>query len=284
MRTVDLRLGGTVCAALREIRGSPNSVESRCVLAREADTLRISVEAEDRDMLNLISSAPLDEPDRFLYEEDCVQITVAEPPGKMATLLVNPHGSRKGTAETDRWTVAVRRHDRGWAISVDVPLGSEARCVGVSVHRFYRGVNGEVQGLCDIVPHPLDAGQFAAVILRGDEASDSAAEAYRSMCAREAAEQVAGELAAARERIARARASGGPTVSLDAAIRLARRRRQVPVVPDEGFLCWDEAHYQRALLDLWELTGEREWLDIAAARMETVLSLRADRRGLTESY
>jgi hypothetical protein len=91
-------------------------------------------------------------------------------------------------------------------------------------------------------------------------------------------------LAALRQRRAEAERKGQAAASLQTAQSLVARRAQEPVRADEGFLCWNEAYFQHALIDLWELTGERRWLEMAIRRMVAVWAVRADRRGIQDSF
>jgi hypothetical protein len=198
-------------------------------------------------------------------------------------LLVNPHGNRKGSEAAKSWLTETRRHAKGWSVSVVVGLGTDLHSVGLSVHRFYRGVNNEVHGLGDWLPYPLDPSRFAVVVLGGQEAAGLVANRHRESALAAAWRTREALLTAARERIAAAQKKGGPTPSLELAVEFARERACAAVLADEGFLCWNEAYYQLALVDLWELTGDRRWLETAALRMEEVWALRADRRGIRDS-
>ena len=274
--------GRSARAELKEIAGRPNTARTNCILSREQGFVRVEFDAEDPDMLSLISAASAPNTDRFLYEEDCVQVAVGMP-GKAAPagfLLANPHGSRTGSGEAERWEVETARHAQGWHLEVRIPIPGDCRCMGLSLFRFFRGVNNEVHGVGESLPHPLDASKFAIVLLRPN--ADAGAYLQSVVQAREG--QTRDTLAAVRRRIAAAQGGSGPRPSLQTAEACAMERSKVEIRPQEGFLCWNEGHFQHALLDLWEITGERQWLEMAIPRMEQVWAMRADRRGVPDSF
>jgi hypothetical protein len=117
------------------------------------------------------------------------------------------------------------------------------------------------------------------LVLTGDGEAARLAAGYRDAAKAAEQEVLNRQLAAIRARIAAARNSKGPAPTLALAEDLARRRAGRALEPGEGFLCWNEGHYQMALLDLWELTGSREWIEIAANRMKGVWTLRGSERG-----
>jgi len=285
MQVLDLRREGSEARFnLAELRGRRTPAPTSCSVRREAGGLVITVDASDPDMLSLISTVSPCGSDRFIYEEDCIQLALARPEAAASPdlLLVNPHGTRNEAGAALPWHVRTHRHARGWRAEVRVPIAPDADLVGLSVHRFYRGVNHEVQGHTGDVPHPADPARFAVVVLSGEQPPEARAEAYRSRAREAARQRLKASLAAARRRIAAAR-DRAPRLSVELAARLARRRAELDVQPSERFLCWNEAYFQHALVDLWELTGQARWLHVAVERMERVWALRADRRGLRDS-
>lgn len=257
-----------------EIYGEENTVTTACLLSRDGDVLRVRVEAADDDMLNLIATAPTPGPvDRFLYEEDCIQVAVAYP-GTAAVadmLLANPMGKVKAAGKAQGWTVTASRHAGGWAIEVTIP--TDEPVIGLGVHRFYRGVKNEVHGLTPTLPHPLDPEEFAAIVLRP---KGNASSYFRSVWEAKAHSlQVAVD--AARARLTKRAALPPPWTAL--AAEKARLRAAVPLKADTRWLCWNEGHFQHALLNLWQLTGDRAWLETAIERMEGVWALTGEQRG-----
>lgn len=276
MKHLDLR-SGSAAASLKEIAGRTNSVRTDVSFKLTETTLSIRIEAEDLDMLHLISSVSEPNQDPYLYEEDVIQIAFALPgqSGIGDWLVINPHGSRKGSPAALHWTAVPIRHGTGWTLdlSLHCPV---APIVGLSLHRYYRGVNHEVQGLTTNLPHPLEPAQFSVLILAGTE---SAAEAERHFkhqahTAAQATDQIAADAIRPRITAARSHPDFTKLTALDQAIRLADRRAQLPLQPSERFLCWNEGHFLLAVLNLWELTQDRRWIDLALERMEGVWSLR----------
>lgn len=281
---LDLR-AGAAAADLREISGAPNREATRCTLRVSGGALTLTVEAEDGDMLNLLSSISEVGRDPYLYEEDCVQIAVALP-GEVEPsdfLVINPHGGRKGTTGALRWNAIAHRHGRGWSLELEITLPPGTGSVGLSLHRFYRGARTEVHGLARNLPHPLRPSEFPVLVLTGDGDAARLATAHRRAAEAAEREVLDRQISAARARITSARASKGPAPTLALAEELARRRAGRTLESGGGFLCWNEGHYQMALLDLWELTGSRDWLDIAVNRMKGVWALRGSERGQADA-
>jgi hypothetical protein len=268
---------------LQEIRGERNTVATWCEFARTDRGLRVTIEAEDRDMLGLISSLSPTGTDGFLYEEDCVQVAVALPGLAPEMLLVNPHGTRKGGPAALSWPVRTRRYATCWTAAVEVALPVGSTHAGVSVHRFYRGVDHEVHGLEPELPHPLLAERFAVVVLDGDADAAEAAEHYRRSTEQAASERLEAALASARRRMQEAEAAGGPSPSLTVAMTLAREHALRPVPQTVSGLCWNEAYHHMALIDLWELTRDRQWLEAAVERVQQVWAARASERGIPDA-
>jgi len=259
---------------LVEISGNENTASTECILTRRDNKLAVQVLAADPNMMDLVATATAPNSDRFLYEEDCVQLAITTAAG-IEVLLVNAQGSRKGNTE---WPVATRRAAAVWEITVMVPTDGDA--VGLSVHRFFRGVGNECHGINDGLPHPLDPLKFLPVSL----APGADAQALIESVAEEQEAATRRTVEQTRQLIARARTQGGVDASLATAIEFARRRDEQGVTPDERSLCWNEGHHQQALLDLWELTHDREWLQRAIPRIERVWACRADRLSIKDSF
>jgi hypothetical protein len=276
MKHLDLR-SGSATASLKEIAGRPNSVRTEVVFKLTDTTLSIRVEAEDLDMLHLISSVSAPNQDPYLYEEDVIQIAFALP-GQVAIndwLVINPHGSRKGSPAALEWSTIPTRHGNGWSMALTIPR-PPVPVMGLSLHRYYRGVNHEVQGLGTNLPHPLEPARFAVLILDGPEPAMDADHHFRhqAQAAAHTVDQKAAEAIHQRLIATRTRPDFAQLTSLDQAIRLAEVRAQRTLEPHESFLCWNEGHFLHAVLNLWELTQDHRWIDLALNRMEGVWSAR----------
>ncbi|MEI7437021.1 MAG: hypothetical protein WCL16_09490, partial [bacterium] len=276
MKHLDLR-SGSATAFLNEIAGRTNSVHTDVSFKLTATTLSILVEAEDLDMLHLISSVSAPGKDPLLYEEDVIQIAFAMP-GQATSgdwLVMNPHGSRKGSPAALQWPAVTVRQASGWSIALNIPR-PPTPVVGLSLHRYYRGVNHEVHGLCTNLPHPLEPASFAVLVLGGPGPAAEVDRLFRHQAeaAAHAADQKAAK--AIRKRIAatRTRPDFAKLTGLDQIIRLAGLRARCPLQSNTSFLCWNEGHFLHALLDLWELTQDYRWIDLALNRMENVWACR----------
>jgi len=259
---------------LLEINDEENTVATTCLLSRDGGMLRVRVEAADDDMLDLIATAPVPgQTDGFLYEEDCIQVAVVSP-GSAAVadmLLANPMGKVKAAGQATEWTVNASRHASGWAIEVAIP--TDKPVIGLSVHRFYRGVKNEVHGLTSTLPHPLDPEEFAAIVLKP---KGSGSGYFSSICLLKEA-HLQNTVDHARARLAKRAILTATWTEL--AAEKARLRAAAPVNPDTRYLCWNEGHFHHALLNLWQLTRERAWLETAIERMEQVWECTGDQRG-----
>jgi hypothetical protein len=193
--------------------------------------------------------------------------------------VINPHGSRKGSANALRWRALTHRHGRGWRLDLEIPIPPDLGSIGLSLHRFYRGIQNEAHGLARNLPHPLSPGEFPVLVLAGDGDAAQLAAAHRDAAKAAEREGTNRQLVAVRARIEAARGSEGPVPALALAEELAHRRAGRALEAGESFLCWNEGHYQMALLDLWELTGSREWIDIVIPRMNGVWARRGSERG-----
>lgn len=261
-----------------EINEDGNTVATTCLLSQDGETLHVRVEAVDDDMLNLIATAPVPgQTDRFLYEEDCIQVAVAYLGSAAVTdmLLANPLGKITASGKATQWAVSASRHGEGWAIEVSIPTSQPV--IGLSIHRFYRGVKNEVHGLTPTLPHPLDPEEFAAIILQpGGNASNY----YRSVS--EAKEQsLLAAVTEMRRRLVKRTVLPAPWTELTT--QLALQRADTPLNPNTQYLCWNEGHFQHALLNLWQLTHDRQWLEIAIERMEQVWEFTGERIGLPDN-
>lgn len=275
---IDLtRDGASVELDMPEISGGAATTRSRCRLSRRGDELEIMVDAADPNMLALIASAPIPGvKDAFLYEEDCVQIATASQGSAEIEgfLLVNPMLCRRGNAVGDTWSATTRRHENGWRVAVTVALAGRD-VVGLLVSRFFRGVHHEVHGLTRAHPHPLVPGDFAAVVLAGEPAVNAPAFEASFVAAARDAELRA--ISATRLQIDTALSKPGrPRVSLETAQRLARVRIELAVENRMSFLCWNEAYFLRALMDLYSLDADAGWIDHAVRRAGQVLAMRGD--------
>jgi len=280
----DLRDGSTF-APLREISGGENQVATVCWLEFTDNLLRLEVEADDPDMLNLISSVSAPNSDGFLYEEDCLQIAIAFPGAAEAAefCVVNPHGSRKATAGALEWQIEMSRSGGGWRASIALPVPTGLESVGLSLHRFYRGIRNEVHGLAANLPHPLAPTDFAALVIGSEGEAATIAAVYRHSTLAAAERRTTAQVDIFSERIQAAREADGAGATLAMAEELARARSCVPVSPVDSFLCWNEGHFLNGVLDLWELTGNREWLEVAIPRMKEVLAARGSVSGVADS-
>ena len=255
---------------LNEIQGCPSSVATSCSLKRESDELVLMVGAEDTDMLELVSSASPPGQDAFLYEEDCLQIALGTPntAGTTETLLVNPHGSRKGTPAAEAWQIETIRRADGWSMVVTTPVPPELSCIGLSLHRFYRGVHHEVQGHGTGLPHPLKPDEFLVIVLKDEQEPTTTAANYLHSIKSKQEKELQDQLASCRARINKAE---GPKTSLEIAKMFTRERLKLPC---KGV--WNETYLQHALIDLWEIEGDPEWLETAIQRMEETWAKRGE--------
>lgn len=288
---LDLQDGPADCR-LREITGRPTTVATRCRCLRNATGLQITVRASDPDMLNLIAIAPDGNPAQWVYEEDALQLAIAyegaaQPAG---VLIANPRLALKASGEAANWSVQAELQPDGWVMNIMIPLPSDIKICGLSLHRFFRGIRHEVQGLTDALPHPLHPASFTVLNLNDFDAKAKTPASvvaqttatdirFRKLAVAAWDEEEQRRIETARERLRRARPRMDELLDLKAAIAIARERDAVPMESNERFLCWNEAHYQHALLNLWELTADPEWLDRATRRMEQVWDMRSSARG-----
>ncbi|MDP6359932.1 MAG: hypothetical protein QF473_32755, partial [Planctomycetota bacterium] len=256
-----------------EIQGGRTSAATRCMLRREPDDLILRVDAEDPAMLDLLSSVSPPGRDDFLYEEDCLQIALgaAGETDRTDFLLVNPHGSRKGSPSAETWQIETVRRADGWQIVVRIPIPAGIPCIGFSLHRFYRGVHHEVQGHGTGLPHPPRPEQFLVIVLKDDQSD--AATGYRHSIESQRDKELKEQLASCRARI---RQAEGPKASLETAKMFTGERLKQPC---KGL--WNETYFQHALIDLWEIEGDAKWLDTAITRMEEAWSTRGQADGDT---
>jgi len=162
---------------------------------------------------------------------------------------------------------------------ISVPVPADQPAIGLSIHRFYRGINHEVHGVECSLPHPLDPCKFLVCVLCDTADRRRVFDDYVAS-ARAAAEQCTQDrLADARARIARAQTTNGPRASLATVKSFALKHADMPPPPDPTAGLWNETYYQCALIDLWELERDRRWLQIVIPRMEHALAHRTDRSG-----
>ena len=271
------RVGDEVTRNLLEIRGAANACATTLRIVRREETLELHIDAADPDMLELIATVSPVGTDGFLYDEDCVQLATVHRDDAAARemIIINARGSRKGSAAAQDWPVECRLHETGWRMRIDVPLPAGADAIGLSVHRFFRGVDHEVHSLNDALPHPLDITRCLVVVLNDDDADAVAATFVRSITDARA-EALNATLAAVRAQM-HAADVGGPRADLATAQRFAETALTVEVGTGRG--CWNELHLPSVLLNRWELDGDRRWLDALVPRIETIWSRRADRTG-----
>jgi len=273
--------GARVEAEMREIMGRRAAARTRCVLTREQGIIRVEVHAEDPDMPSLISTISPPGKDRFLYEEDCVQLAVA---GASAAkeddyLLVNPHGTRSGTPSALKWPVQPERLPHGWKLVVQVPTPPGEAFFGLSLHRFFRGCNHEVQGIEDNLPYPLEPARFSVVLLKPGKNPEQLAARHRHSALEAVQRNIEQKLNDIRDRIARA--AGGHEASIETAKTFALARLAGPCDPVKGM--WNETYLQHALIDLWELERDPKWIEAAIPRAEHAWSMRSDRIGAVDT-
>lgn len=263
---------------MNEITGGRRTVATNCRITRRAGNLVVTVEASDPDPLGLIATAPVaGREDHALYEEDCLHIATSLPgaPQPHGFTLVNPHGSHKGNEVAKAWRIDTQRHEQGWKIDIAIPLPEGIEAIGLIVLRFYRGVHHEVHGLTNALPHPMDVRDFAAVLLKETDNPRDAGERFIASVRAARQRELDDILTQTRTRIAAALAKPGrPTVSMETAYRLAEARLQKPPVNSVSYLCWNEQHFQNALLDLWDIDQDRRWLETLIERCEVVWSFR----------
>lgn len=270
--------------SLHEIDGGPSSAESRVRLARHSDSVTIILEADDPNMLELLGGAAGPDNDKFIYEDDCLQIATCLPgqaePSEF--LLVNPYGQRRGSDGAMGWELSANRCAQGWRLEIEMPLPAGQPGLGLSLHRFFRGVKNEVHGLTDAVPHPLDASVFPVLALAADSDPEAVAKAYHEGVSAAQQQAVDERLAQDREKLAAVRATASSSLSLDVTREYARRRAEQPIPTTAGGLCWNEGYFQLALTELWEIDGDLEWMRSAADRIDGVWARRSDRIGNTD--
>jgi len=281
---IDLRKRAFAGAMRRIPRGKPG-VETKCRLESREGALVVVIEADDHDMLNLVATVTDPGTDKFIYEEDCVQVAVAMPGTGAAAdmLMVNARGSRVGYGNGKKWQASTSLDASGWRMQVTIPVPPDTQSVGLSVHRYFRGITGEVYGLANNLPHPLEPSQFACVVLHGKGPVSRIARAWRASAEKEERNGIEHQVDAVRKRIEQAVKAGVPRSFLAMARELAEKRMATAMNPSEGFLCWNEGHYQHALMDLWEITGKREWLDRLVPRVRDVWSLTGTARVMKDA-
>lgn len=246
--------------------------------------LCITLEAEDPDMLNLEATVSKPDTDAMLFEEDCCQIALAQAgqitPSGM--LLVNARGSRRSFGEGAAWSAEVTRHAAGWHLELRLPLPGKVEMVGLSLHRFFRGIAGGTSALASNLPHPLKVSSFACLMLGGSAPAD-AGKAFLAQAADAEEADLNARVQALGERVKTACAAGVPESFMAFIHELIERRQKEAIKPATSYLCWNEAYFQHALMDLWEMTGDRAWLERLIPRIEEVWSLTGSARKIKDA-
>jgi hypothetical protein len=279
------RAGDVASAELLEISGAPSSVRTTLRVSRPGHgSLEVTVDAADPDPLALVASAPTGRADEYLYEEDCLQVVTARPGDARPSglCLVNPLGNRKDVGAAGAWEIAATRHGAGWRVAIRMTLPPGVATLGLGVLRYFRGVHHEVHGIGH--PHPVDVSELAVVVLEPAADPRAVAERHVTLARTARAAELECQLSACRARLSRSKHSNGPRASIETARELAFARAELPVPSKLESLCWNESHFQHALIDLWELDGERHWFDLAVDRMDRTWEMRSDRRGLVDKH
>ena len=268
------------------LAGATLRARTRFRIAFAGGMLTIRIEADDPDgALALIASVSKPGTDRYLYEEDCIQVAFNPIPAAApeSVLLINARGTRAGSAPAS-WRATALPHALGWTAEIAIPVTGSPACVGLSLHRFVRGVGGEIQSLGSNLPHPLVVSSFPCVVLVQRARAQALAAAWRAQALVLELQQEAAQVADVRTRLAKGDAASVPRDWQAQAIRLAEQRFEMPVATSsERFLCWNEAHFQHAVLNLWALTGDRAWLERLIPRIEAVWSLTSEARGVKDA-
>ena len=259
---------------LVEVRGRRRTIPTTGTVRRSGTELLLVVCAEDPDPLELVATAPAGARDGQLYEEDCVQVATALP-GENAIhdfLLVNPLGRKRGSVAAESWPVDIKRDASGWTIRMRLPITDAMEALGLSVHRFFRGIRGEVQGLGRVLPHPLDPGAFRVMLLKPTRGPAGAARRVSTSIRRAHEEAPARAIAAARAQLAAVRDAGKRDwVAL--AAEIAAEQAKAAVAP---YRYWKENHLQLGLLDLWAVTGDARWIELGMERARQTWDCRCD--------
>ena len=267
---------------LVEVQGRLASVRTMLSLTHQGGALRVVLQAQDPDPMNLLASAQLDRQWPALYEEDCLQVLLSLPgeatPSQI--MLVNARGQATGAAA---WVQRVTHDQHGWEMLLLLPLPHPTpAAVGFSLHRYYRGIRGEVQGLSATLPWPMASADMAVVLLAGDGEPSLMAEAFRQQARSVAAAQTASQLAAVQARLTAGQAAR-ELVSEAHLKSLARAHDELPVPTRVRAMCWNEGHYLMGLLTLFELDRQPEWLERAARRITQLWDQRGSIRGQPDS-
>ncbi len=257
-----------------EVRGRRSRVRTTGAVQRRGAELHVTVRGRDPDPLSLIATAPSAGRDGQLYEEDCIQVATVLP-GEGASrdfLLINPLGRKRGSGTGETWGSDTSRDAGGWVIRVRLPIPVGAASVGLSLHRFFRGIRGEVHGLGRALPHPLEPGAFAiALVERARSPAAAARRAAESI--RQAHEAAIDRAIAASRRLLVAPRRGGRPDWAKLAAETAAAQLKRPVAP---YRYWHENHLQLALLDLWAVTGDRRWIEAGMDRARQTWDCRCD--------
>ena len=269
--------GGAARIELKEIMGRATTVKTTCLLTREGEHIRLQVDAEDPDILNLLATVPVPgQEEGYLFEEDVLQIATAAPGATSYAdfLLINPLGKRVGSKAAQAWEIETRRHSEGWQITAQIPVIEDHPCMGLSLHRFFRGSEGEIQGVDGSSHWPLNPDDFTVLILKPDLDPEQVEADFRRST-RDAIERQRQEKVDASKQWMKKHAATEDTLDalLDQARAFALEREE------EG--TWDytawEAHLHLALIDLWEVDGDRKWIELAIKFLDKKWKERCDK-------
>ena len=160
-------------------------------------------------------------------------------------------------------------HSYGWNITIKIPAITTSP-IGISVHRFFRGITCEVQSLWKNIPYPLEPSKFVCLILSGTKNAPEIYREWQQQTKLEEKKQLKAIIKKLEERIEIAKKHPIPSSFLPLAFDLAKKRLNIEVAPVEMFLCWNEAHFLHAMLDLWEITQDKFWLTSILPRIEKI--------------
>jgi hypothetical protein len=274
---------------LLEITGGKNTVATACRLQQLPGKLILTVIAQDPDPFSLIATEPLPgKPDQFLYEEDCIHLAISLPgqPQPADFSLINPRGSRKGSKGASNWDVQTSRSQSSWEIKTTIPLPTDAQAIGLLLVRFFRGIHGELHGLSPALPHPMDVTTFTPVLLclPPNQTPDQAAAHFSKSADQAASEHLQSTLQSVRARMTKNLAiANRPRITLDHARQHALALLESPVPTTVRALSWGEQYVIHSLIDLWQLDLDRQWLNHAITRCESVWDARAHLQNRADS-
>lgn len=266
---------------LREITGQSTTTPTTCSFRRDEAGVVLTVRCDDPNMRDLIATVPNRVADGFVFEEDCLQLAIAQPGDAdiRGLLVVNAMNKRTAIADGQQWRSTVDRDADGWTATIHVPVDVAQPGVGVSLHRYFRGLRHEIHGLTPTLPHPLDTATFVVLATHAHSQVPAVVEDYEITTRKGKEAALDGELARHRARLAAAKRSDSRKASLDTTRHFAKLRMQQPVSAKASGLCWNEGHFLNALADLFSLDGDVNWIAHACDRADAIWQLRADRQG-----